>query len=516
MSIDIIPRPMAVTPKHGHFQLTEATRICTCYAARAEARFLAESLRPATGFELPVHACQTDCDNKGNICLDLISDRMPEEAYELDADTDGIKLKAATHAGLFYGVQTLRQLLPPDIFRQALVSGKTWTVPCVHIDDAPRFKWRGMHLDSARHFMPREFIKKFIDLLALHKMNSFHWHLTDDQGWRLEIKKYPKLLETGAWRDETLVGHQNNRPRIYDGRRHGGFYTQDDVREIVAYAAERHINVVPEIEMPGHSQAVLAAYPELGCPDGPFQTRKIWGISPDVFCAGNEQSFTFLQNVLTEVMGIFPSPYIHIGGDECLKQRWQKCPKCQARIKKEGLKDEHELQSYFIRRIETFLNDHGRKMIGWGEILEGGLAPNATIMPWRRIEDGIEAANAGHDVVFAAHDHTYFDLYQSVDQDSEPLAIGGYLALEKAYRYEPVPEELAPGKLQHVLGAQGQLWSEYMPDPKHVEYMAFPRLTALCEVVWSPKENKDYADYLHRLNEHLKRLDVLDVNCRKG
>lgn len=312
-----------------------------------------------------------------------------------------------------------------------------------------------------------------------------------------------------------MVGHNGNLPRRYNGRRHGGFYTQDDIREIVSYAARRHINVVPEIEMPGHTQAVLAAFPELGCREGPYATRKVWGISEDVFCAGNERTFEFLQDVLTEVMDLFPGRYIHIGGDECRKNRWKECPKCQARIKEEGLADERALQSYFVRRIEAFLNANGRRLIGWDEILEGGIAPNATVMSWRGTEGGIEAANKGHDVVFSPTGTTYFDYCQSDDPYSEPLAIGGYLPLDKVYGYEPIPEALPADKVHHVLGSQGQLWTEYMPDPKHVEYMAFPRTSALAEVLWSPREGKEYGDFLARLQGHLKRLEVLDVNYRR-
>ncbi|CAB9512249.1 hexosaminidase subunit [Seminavis robusta] len=520
--IAIIPRPVRVEEKSGHFTITESSCIYASEGALAEAKFLAEVIRPSSGLEIAVKTLSQECDCKGHISLALIrttdddDDPMDDEAYTLDVSECNVKIKAATAKGLFYGIQSLLQLLPPNIFRKAMVKDATWTIPCVGIEDTPRFKWRGMHLDSGRHFMPKEFVLKLIDLMAFHKLNSFHWHLTEDQGWRIEIKAYPKLTEISAWRDETLIGHHRNNPRVFDGRRHGGFYSQDDIREVVAYAARRHITVVPEIEMPGHTVAVLAAYPELGCTNGPYQVRTMWHFSEDVFCAGNEATFTFLQNVLTEVMELFPSKYIHIGGDECPKARWKECSKCQKRIQNENLKDEHELQSYFIKRIESFLNENGRSLIGWDEILEGGLAPNATVMSWRGTEGGIQAANEGHSVVFAPASHTYLDHCQTDDVFAEPLAIGGNLPLEKVYSYEPMPEELlTAGKGHHVLGAQGQLWSEYFPNPKHVEYMAFPRLTALSEVVWSPREGKSFENFLGRLDSHLKRLDVLDVNYRR-
>jgi hexosaminidase len=362
--------------------------------------------------------------------------------------------------------------------------------------------------------MPVEFVKKYIDLLAIHKMNRFHWHLTEDQGWRIEIMKYPKLAEISAWRDESLIGHASEKPRQFDGKPHGGFYTQDEIREVVAYAAERYITVVPEIEMPGHSQAALAAYPELSCTGGPFKVQTMWGIHEDVYCAGNEKTFEFLENVLAEVLELFPGEYIHVGGDECPKDRWEKCPKCQSRIKSEGLEDENELQSYFIKRMEKFLNAHDRRLIGWDEILEGGLAPNATVMSWRGEEGGIKAAKAGHDVVMAPTSHTYFDYYQA-DPENEPLAIGGMLPIETVYSYDPVPAELNEEQITHILGVQAQVWTEYIPTPEKAEYMAYPRACALAEIAWTPADQKDYERFSRSLARHLKRLDMLDVNYRK-
>jgi hexosaminidase len=363
--------------------------------------------------------------------------------------------------------------------------------------------------------MPKEFVKKYIDLLALHKLNTFHWHLTEDQGWRLEIKQYPKLTEVGSCRKETILGRYTRDASQwkFDGTPHCGFYTQDDAREIVAYAKARFITVVPEIEMPGHAVAAIAAYPELGVTGEPIDVAGRWGIFSDILNA-EPSTITFMQNVLTEVMAIFPSRYIHIGGDEADKAKWKTSPRIQARIKELGLKDEHELQSWFIRQMDAFLSSQGRRLIGWDEILEGGLAENAVVMSWRGVEGGVRAARAKHDVVMAPTTHTYLDYYPSKDRARDGLAIGGFLPLEMVYSYEPIPAELEPEFAKHVLGAQAQLWTEYMPTPKRVEYMAFPRLTALAEVVWTPKEKKDYSDYLQRLEAHLRRLSVLDVNFR--
>lgn len=414
---------------------------------------------------------------------------LSPEGYELTVTANRVVIRAPHPAGLFYGTQTLRQLLPGPI-------------PCLHIEDQPRFPWRGAMLDVGRHFFPKEFVKRYLDLLAFHKLNTLHLHLTDDQGWRIEIKKHPKLTSVGSWRDETTG----------DGKRYGGFYTQDDLREIVAYAAARHITVVPEIEMPGHALAALTAYPELSCTGGPFKVRTKWGVEPDVYCAGNEKTVAFVQDVLDEVLAIFPSKFIHIGGDECPKARWKKCPKCQARMQAEGLKNEHELQSYFIRRIEKHLNAKGRRLIGWSEIREGGLAQNAAVMDW--IGGALEAATAGHDVVMSPTSHCYFDYYQSQDHSTEPKAIGGYLPLNKVYSFEPIPAKLAPELHKHILGAQGNVWTEYIPTPQQVEYMSFPRLCALAEVVWAPAAARNWDDFSARLKAHLPRLTQIGVNYR--
>ncbi len=430
---------------------------------------------------------------------------LPDEWYHLQVLSDGITVNAPDAEGLFRGSRTLIQLL-----EQGRATG---TLPCLTITDWPRFPWRGMHLDASRHFWSVEFTKKYIDLLARYKMNSFHWHLTDDQGWRIQIKKYPKLTEVGAWRKGSQVGPYAKLQ--YDSIPYGGFYTQEQIREVVAYAAARHINVVPEIEMPGHALAALAAYPHLGCTGGPYEVERGWGVFEDVFCAGNDSVFALLEEVLSEVMDLFPSTTIHIGGDECPKEAWKACAKCQARMKAEGLKDEHELQSYFIQRIEKFVNAKGRKIIGWDEILEGGLAPNAAVMSWRGTEGGIAAARSGHYAVMSPGSHCYFDHYQG-DPANEPLAFGGYTTLQKVYGYEPIPAELKPDEQKYILGAQGNVWTEYILTPEHVEYMAVPRMLALAEVLWTPKEKRNEADFIKRLEGEFPRLEAMNVNVSKS
>lgn len=438
-------------------------------------------------------------NSRKSIYLQLVNDEnMANEAYSLQVSKEQILITAKSYSGLFYGIQSLLQLLPAEVHKTG-ARINTWSVPAIKISDSPQFKWRGMHLDVCRHYFPVEFIKKYIDLLAYYKMNIFHWHLTEDQGWRIEIKQYPKLTEVGAYRTEG------------NGEVYGGFYTQDEVKEIVQYAAERYINVVPEIEMPGHSLAALTAYPELSCTGGPFKVRNIWGVEPDVYCAGKEETFTFLENVINEVVELFPYEYVHIGGDESPKERWEECPQCQARIKTEGLNDEHELQSYFIQRMEKYLHTKGRKLIGWDEILEGGLAPDATVMSWRGEAGGIAAANQQHDVVMTPGSHCYLDHYQG-DQYAEPLNIGGNTTLEKLYHYKPIPDELREQEANYILGAQGNVWTEYMETPEFVEYMVLPRMLALSEVVWSKPGNKSWNNFIKRLNNHHMRLSYLGYN----
>ncbi|HEX6061958.1 MAG TPA: beta-N-acetylhexosaminidase [Candidatus Limnocylindria bacterium] len=497
----LIPWPRALDARSGGFALGTAPRIALAEPENTDLRrlgdLLAGYLRDLAGIDAPVGA-------GGAIALALRSDAPAGvEGYRLDITPERIDLAAREPRGLFYGIQTLRQL----------VAASPQVVPAVRIEDAPRFGYRGLHLDVGRHFFPVEFIKRYIDLLASFKLNTFHWHLTEDQGWRLEIKKYPKLTEVGAWRTETIVGHARRGPKGYDGTRHGGFYTQDQARDVVAYAKERGVTVLPEIEMPGHSLAALAAYPEHANVPGPFEVRTTWGISDEVF-SPRDATFTFLENILREVMAIFPSEYIHIGGDEAPKKRWRESAEAQGIIKKEKLADEDALQSWFIQRIERFLNANGRRLIGWDEILEGGLAPNATVMSWRGTAGGIAAAKQGHDVVMVPQADLYFDHYQA-DPEHEPLAIGGMTPLEDTYAYEPIAAELSGDEAKHVLGPEACVWTEYMPTGDEVEFMAYPRVLALAEIAWSPREVRDWQSFSARLPAALRLLDRLGVKYRK-
>lgn len=511
--IAILPKPVYVKVNDGFFEITRNTKIIVDPETTHLGEILSTLLSPSMGFELAISDGRP-VPNSIHLSVDHSLNDLETEGYQLKVDKKRVLINAPAEAGIFYGIQTLRQLLPVEIFSKDAVEDIHWVLPCAEIKDLPRFKWRGMHLDVCRHFMPLEFVKKYIDLIAIQKMNRLHLHLTDDQGWRIEIKQYPKLAEISAWRDETLVGHYGDKPRKFDGQIHGGFYTQDDIREIVKYAGERYVTIVPEIEMPGHSQAALAAYPEISCTGGPFKVSTIWGISKEVYCAGNEETFKFLEKVLGEVLELFPGEYIHIGGDECPKDRWENCPKCQARIRVEGLRDEHELQSYFVRRIEKYLADKHRRLIGWDEILEGGLPPNATVMSWRGEEGGIAAAREGHDVVMTPYGYTYFDYYQA-DPENEPLAIGGFLPIDTVYSYDPVPAALAEQQQHHILGVQGQVWTEYIPTPEKAEYMAFPRACAMAEIGWTALDKKNFGEFSTTLHHHLQRLDLLDVNYRK-
>lgn len=506
-SLQIIPKPSEGKLTGGEpFLITKNTPFFfvsgRCMANVIEFNSL---LKKTYGFEMPWIMEVTDSNQKF-IFLHLTKDSTitNAEGYQIESNKDWIKITATTRTGIFYGMVSILQLMQPSMDGEG-----AFTVPACKINDQPRFSWRGMHLDVCRHFFGKEFIKKYIDMLALHKMNTFHWHLTEDQGWRIEIKKYPKLTEIGAWRNGSMIGRYSDHQ--FDTIRYGGYYSQDDIREIVKYAASRHITIIPEIEMPGHSLAALASYPELSCTGGPFEVSKEWGVFEDVYCAGNENTFKFMEDVLTEVCALFPGKYIHIGGDECPKERWKTCPKCQKRIKDEGLKDEHELQSYFIRRIEKFLNSKGKQIIGWDEILEGGLAPNAAVMSWRGEQGGIEAANQQHDVVMSPGTHCYFDHYQG-DPELEPIAIGGFTTVEKVYSYEPIPAGLNDSLEKYIMGAQGNVWTEYILNEKHVEYMAFPRMSALAEVLWTQKEKKDQNDFQDRLIRHFDFLDKWDVN----
>lgn len=510
----VIPRPTVLTPKAGGYTITRATAVHTAPVFAAVAHRFARDLANPTGIDLAV--------TRGPATSGIVLRHkagLPAEGYTLDVTGSGIVVTASDSAGAYYGLETVKQLLPPAVFRSAPMPNTTWRVPAVHIEDAPRFSWRGAHLDVGRHFMPKEFVKKYVDLLARHKLNRFHWHLTEDQGWRIEIKKYPRLTEVGSCREQTLVGPYVSDPkqRVFDGQRHCGFFTQDDIREVVAYAAERMITVIPEIEMPGHAQAAVFAYPQLSSsPDSAPNpgVLQVWGVSPYIINP-TDANVAFMQDVLSEVLALFPSPWIHIGGDEAIKDQWKANPAIQARIKQLGLKDEHELQSWFIRQMDSFLTKKGRRMIGWDEILEGGLAANATVMSWRGMAGGIAAAKENHDVVMAPGSHTYFDHYQSRERKGEPLAIGGYTPIDSAYAFEPVPVDLTPEQAKHILGAQAQLWTEYIVGPKNVEYMAYPRLTALSEGLWSAKSRKDFANFMVRMQVHVQRLDAMDVNYRR-
>ena len=508
----LVPVPATLTPRAGQFLLGAATPIVAGGDLGRQADLLRDQLGPATGLALPLASSATG--SRITLALEPSLASLGEEGYRLTVSGDELAIRAPKAAGILHGSQTLRQLLPPDIFRRAAVAGGTWAIPAVEIEDRPRFGWRGSHLDVGRHFMPKEFVLKHIDLLALHKLNVFHWHLTDDQGWRIEIKRYPNLTGVGAFRSDSMIAPRTADPakRKFAGRPHAGFYTQDDVREVVRYAADRGVTVLPEIEMPGHALAAIAAYPELGNTGKPVQVSTHWGITEHVLGV-TENVLRFFEGVLEEVLELFPSKFIHVGGDECPKTEWRKTPSAQERMKKEGLRNEDELQSWFIRHFDTWLAEHGRRLIGWDEILEGGLAPGATVMSWRGEKGGIAAAKAGHDVVMAPEKPTYFDHLQS-DLPTEPPGHGGHNSLEDVYGYEPVPTELTADEAKHVLGSQGQLWTEYMPDHKHVEYMAWPRLAALAEVLWSPPETRDLASFKSRLETHLRRLAILDVNYR--
>lgn len=496
----IIPQPLEQTNNKGVFVINSSTGINYSEDFRVSATFLKTFIEDGSAIKL-----------QNNNSISFIKDEsiLEPEGYTLEIFPNKIEIKALTDQGAFYAVQSLRQILP-ETFENGTFTEESITLPCLKINDNPQFKYRGMHLDVGRHLFPVEFIKKYIDALAMLKMNTFHWHLTDDQGWRIEIKKYPKLQEIAAYRNETLIGHYNTQPQQFDGKKYGGFYTQDQIKAIIAYAQERFVTVIPEIELPGHSQAAIASYPELGCTGAQVEVAKKGGVFENIFCP-KEETFTFLEGVFNEVIALFPSKYIHIGGDEAPKTHWKNCKSCQALMKKEGLKDEHQLQSYFITRIEKHLNSKGRQIIGWDEILEGGLAPNATVMSWRGFDGAIQAAKQHHNVILTPNSHCYFDYYQSENKD-EPLAIGGFLPLEKVYSLNPIPEALTIEESKYVLGAQGNLWTEYIPSSKKVEYMVFPRILALSEVVWSHPKQKNYINFVSRVEQFHKRLKALDIN----
>jgi hexosaminidase len=510
--LHIIPRPIAIDPLEGDFEFNQTTAVCYPSDSASWMGFAQDWvswINPSYGLSVTLQPCHNISRSaRKSSVIQLLADEAiaHPEGYRLEVRPGRIVIRARSGAGAFYALQTLRQLLPVKPEPQTRL-----TVPGCLIVDAPRFTYRGMHLDVGRHFFSVEFIKRYIDLMAQHKLNTFHWHLTEDQGWRMPIASYPALATVAACRDRTLVGHYNDQPWQFDNKPYCGQYTPEALKEVIDYARRRYVTIIPEIEMPGHSTAALAAYPELGCTGGPYSTLTVWGISDEVFCAGNDQTFVFLEAVLDDVCRIFPGPYVHIGGDECPKTRWKNCSKCQSRMRAEGLADEHELQSWFIRKIGDMLASRQKRLIGWDEILEGGLAPNATVMSWRGTEGGITAVRSGHEAIMTPGSHCYFDHYQG-DPASEPLAIGGYTTIEKVYAYEPVPDGLTDEEAKRILGAQANVWTEYMPTPEKVEYMAYPRACALSEVLWTPAGQKRWPDFAERLKTHLGRLDAQNLN----
>ncbi|TYA92334.1 beta-N-acetylhexosaminidase [Seonamhaeicola marinus] len=510
----IIPKPVFLEAYKGRFLVDSNTKISGSEDLRNEGEYLAEMLNHVANFSTSFKVGAS-----GDILLKLDESIENEEGYTVSVTYDKIVLSGKTAKGVFYGIQTLRQLLPASI-KPNNNKIKALTIPAVEIKDYPRYVYRGMHLDVGRHFFSVDFIKKYIDFIVMHKMNTFHWHLTEDQGWRIEIKKYPKLTSIGSERKETIVGHGgtwNSKDVKYDGKPFGGYYTQEQIKDIVAYATKRHVTIIPEIELPGHSLAAIAAYPELGNTGEQYEVGTRWGVYPEIY-APTEKTFSFLEDVLTEVMDLFPSEYIHIGGDEAPKKQWEKSVFAQQLIKEKDLKDEHGLQSYFIQRIEKFLNSKGRSIIGWDEILEGGLAPNATVMSWRGTKGGIAAAKEHHDVIMTPQHACYFDHYQVKTKEAkakEPLAIGGNVTVSDVYAYEPTPEELTEEESNYILGAQGNVWTEYIKTTEHLEYMVLPRMTALSEVVWSSKKHRDWEDFHKRLQYIVKRYDALGYNYAK-
>lgn len=494
---EIIPKPLDVNCKgDASFLLKDGVAVIypeNNQKMQDNAEFLVDYVEKQTGVKLTSHA---GMPVDGAICLTLDLSDDNAEAYKLIVNDKRVCISGASEAGVFYGIQTLRKSLP-------VAQDINVNLSAVEIYDKPRFAYRGAMLDVARHFYTVDEVKTFIDMLALHNINRFHWHLTDDQGWRIEIKKYPKLMSVASERKETVVGRWYS--GIYDGKPYGGYYTQDELRDVIDYAAKRHITIIPEVDLPGHMQAALTAYPELGCTGGPYEVRTIWGVSQDVLCVGNDFTLQFVKDVLSEVADIFPSEYIHIGGDECPKVRWEKCPKCQERIKSLGLKSdakhtkEQRLQSYMIQEAAKYLKEKGKRIIGWTEILEGGLVPDATLMSWIGESGGIEAAHQHHDVIMTPNTYLYFDYYQSKKVEDEPLAIGGYLPIEKTYNYEPMPKVLTKEEQQYIKGVQANLWTEYIPVFSQVQYMVLPRLGAAAEVQWTDPSKKDYKDFLRRV-----------------
>jgi len=514
--ISIIPQVQKMILGESSFQFSKTTELIVENSDQeAIAGQLVLLFEKAAGWKLRIKVGSPEGSNQVYFKTEQ---SLADEGYTMEVQKNRIEIKAAKAAGFFYAIQTLRQLLPVEIESSQKQEKVDWLVPVISISDNPSFKWRGYMLDVSRHFFPKEDVLRMIDNLALHKINTLHLHLVDDQGWRIEIKKYPKLTEIGGWRVDREDKNWNSRPKQEAGEKatYGGFYTQEDIKAIVGYAQSRYISVVPEIEMPAHVTSALAAYPQFSCTGGPFTVLPggVWPIT-DIYCAGNDSTFLFIEDILSEVIELFPSKYIHIGGDEATKTEWGKCPKCQKRIKTEGLKNVGELQSYFIKRIEKFINSKNKVLLGWDEILEGGLPPQATVMSWRGIQGGIDAANSGHDVVMTPTANCYFDYYQG-PKDQEPLAIGGYLPLSKVYDFNPVPKELDAEAAKHILGGQANLWTEYVPNIKHAEYMTFPRIAAMAEVLWSSKDARNWEDFSRRLNLLKKRYGQMGINYSKS
>ena len=522
-SYDIIPQPKTVHLNDDNpFVLQEQTKIYYAEGLQREACFLNEYVFDILHFELGLEEMQGKATD--GIVLKLSpKDFDHAEAYEINITPKQVTITGADVAGVFYGIQTLRKSLPvlPIDSSQLTNQRRNDTggsqLPCGTIRDWPDFAYRGMHLDPCRHFISLDSVKVYLDMMAMHNMNQFHFHLSEDQGWRIEIKKYPELTEIGAYRNGTVIGHNGN---LYDTIRHGGFYTQDELRDLIQYATERHINIIPEIDLPGHMQAALACYPQLGCTGGPYEVWRRWGVSEDVLCAGNEEAMLFVEDVLNEVMDVFPSPYIHIGGDECPKVRWEKCPKCQAKIKELGIKKDDKfsaedyLQSYVMNRMAK-VESRGRRVIGWDEILEGNVSGTAIIMSWRGTEGGIEAARKGHDVIMAPSSHLYFDYYQSEDIASEPMCIGGYLPVERVYEFQPLPSELTPDEQMHIIGVQANIWTEYIASFSHVQYMALPRMDALTELQWNNPKERDFEAFVGRCRKMAQLYDLYHYNYAK-
>jgi len=525
--ISIIPQPQTINNRSGNFILSGKTKInIKSPGALKSASFFNSYMQKMYGLSIPSITAKTSLKSQEPEQMIVLGINKTlstsKEAYSLDITPNTIKIEGADEAGIFYGIQSLIQLIPVEKNK-----ANSFIIPCLQIFDAPRFAYRGMHLDVSRHFFPSSFIKKYIDFIAMHKMNRFHWHLTDDQGWRIEIKKYPKLTDIGAYRNGTTIGRYPGTGNT--GTRYGGFYTQEEIKDIVKYASERYVEVIPEIELPGHASAAIAAYPELSCfPEESTkhpekiawsgsttgkQVQQTWGVFEDVF-APTETTFTFLENVFNEVLPLFPSKYIHIGGDECPKESWKRSAFCQQLIKEKNLKDEHGLQSYFITRVEKYINGKGKQIIGWDEILEGGLAPNALVMSWRGEKGGIEAAKQKHQVIMTPGEWMYFDHKQKQKEDS--VTIGGYTTVQKVYGYEPLPKQLSEEDAKYVLGAQANVWTEYITNTSKVEYMIFPRMSALSEVLWSSKEQRNWSQFEPRLQQAFKRYSFLGWNYSKA